>query len=96
MAAFYSESAEFLDPSFGKEYVTRSREQTASKYFELATMFPDIVDDVQSVYAVDDKVTIEFISSGTSGDSVKFKLPICSILTFKEGKIIRDATYYDQ
>lgn len=96
VASYYTEQAEFLDPAFGTDYVTRSREQTASKYAEMEKMFPNIVDDVRSIYAVDDKIIVEFVSSGSSGDSIKFKLPICTILTFKDGLITRDATYYDQ
>jgi ketosteroid isomerase-like protein len=96
MASYYSDHAEFLDPSFGIDYVTRSRSETATKYSEMAQTFTDITDSVKSIYCTGDKAVIEFVSSGSSGDSIKFKLPICSILTFKNGKIIRDATYYDQ
>jgi ketosteroid isomerase-like protein len=96
MASYYSDRAEFLDPSFGLDYVTRSREETATKYSKMAGTFPDISDSIKSIYSTGDNVVIEFVSSGSSGDSIKFKLPICSILTFKNGKIIRDATYYDQ
>lgn len=96
MASYYSDRAEFLDPSFGVDYVIRSREETAAKYSKMAETFHDITDSIKSIYSTGDKVIVEFVSSGSSGDSIKFKLPICSILTFKAGKIIRDATYYDQ
>src|SRR5262245_49881756 len=49
MAGFYAPSAEFLDPSFGKDYVTRPQEQTSSKYAEMQSMFPDIHDDVREI-----------------------------------------------
>lgn len=95
MTNYYSESASFLDPSFGKEYVNKSRKETAAKYAEMEKMFPDLHDEVIGVYPSGDKVTIEFISTGTISDSIKFSLPIVSVLTFENGLIVKDATYYD-
>lgn len=59
-------------------------------------MFPDLHDEVTGLYPSGDKVTVEFIATGSMSDSISFKLPIVSVLTFKDGKIVRDATYYDQ
>lgn len=95
MASYYSPDAQFLDPSYGLEYVTKTQAETSSKYSEMESMFPDIRDDVKEVYSDGDKVIVEFISTGSSGDSISLKLPIISVLTFKDGKIVRDATYYD-
>lgn len=95
MAGYYADSAMFLDPSFGMEYVLKTRKETAAKYRELAVIFPDIHDKVAGMYASGDKVTVEFVSTGTMGDTLTFKLPIVAVLTFKEGMIVRDATYYD-
>jgi ketosteroid isomerase-like protein len=95
MASFYSEPASFLDPSFGTGYVNKIREETAAKYAEMEKMFPDIHDELVGVYPSGDKVTVEFISTGTAPDSTKFKLPIITVLTFKDGLIVKDATYYD-
>ena len=95
MAAQYSDKAEFLDPSFGVEYVTKTREETAAKYAEMQKMFPDLHDEVVGMYSVGDKVVVEFVATGSSGDSIQFKLPIASVLTIKDGKIVKDATYYD-
>jgi len=95
MASYYSNDAQFLDPSFGTEYVTKSRNETAVKYAEFEKMFPDIQDRVVGMYPSNEKVTIEFISTGSISDSTKFKLPIITVLTFKDGLIVKDATYYD-
>jgi ketosteroid isomerase-like protein len=95
MAAYYTPSASFLDPSFGPDYVVKSREETASKYAEMEKMFSNIRDDITGLYPYGDKVIIEFISTGTSSDGQKFKLPIVTVLTFKDGIIVKDATYYD-
>lgn len=96
MAAFYSKEASFLDPSYGPDYVTKTRKEIESKYAELEKVFPDIHDQVIGTYASGDKVIIEFVSTGTLSDTIKLKLSIITVLTFKDGLIIKDATYYDQ
>ena len=96
MASYYTDNALFLDPAFGKDYVTKTQQETAAKYSELQKMFPDLHDEVIGLYPSGDKVTVEFIATGSMSDSISFKLPIVSVLTFKDGKIVRDATYYDQ
>jgi len=95
MAGYYAEPALFLDPSFGMEYVSKTRNETAAKYRELAGMFPNIHDEVVGMYPSGDKVTVEFVSTGMMGDTLAFKLPIVTVLTFKDALIVRDATYYD-
>jgi len=95
MAGYYAEPALFLDPSFGMGYVSKTRKETAAKYSELAVIFPDIHDGVVGMYPSGDKVTVEFIATGTMGDTLAFKLPIVTVLTFKDDLIVRDATYYD-
>jgi ketosteroid isomerase-like protein len=96
MTSYYSNEASFLDPSYGPNYVTKTREETAQKYAELKMLFPDIHDHIIGMYPSGDKVTVEFISTGTLSDTIKLNLPIISVLTFKDGLIIKDATYYDQ
>ncbi|NCD69628.1 nuclear transport factor 2 family protein [Mucilaginibacter agri] len=94
MAGYYVDTARFLDPSFGQQYVAKTRKETAAKYRQMQQMFPDIHDELKSVTASGDKVFVEFVSSG-SAKGQKWTLPICTILTFKSGLIISDATYYD-
>ncbi|HEY5825262.1 MAG TPA: nuclear transport factor 2 family protein [Cyclobacteriaceae bacterium] len=96
MADHYIDSASFLDPSFGKEYVIQSKAALASKYEEMQKFLPDIHDEVIGLYPSGNKVSVEFISTGTMPDGTKFKLPISCILTLENGKIVKDATYYDQ
>lgn len=94
MAKCYVDSAEFLDPSFGKKYIKQSHQQLIKKYADLQKSAPDINDQLLGVYAFEDKVIAEFVSSGTSGGQ-KWTLPICTVFTVKDEKITRDATYYD-
>lgn len=95
MANYYSQTASFLDPSFGTAYVDKTREETVAKYAEMEKMFPDVHDEIKGIYPSEDKVIVEFIASGTGPDSVRLKLLIISVLTFKDGLIVKDATYYD-
>lgn len=95
MSSYYSEKAQFLDPSLGIDYTSQTHEQLVDKYSGLQTFFPDIKDELTGVYSFDDKVVVEFTSTGNSGDSLALKLPIVSILTFADGLITKDATYYD-
>ncbi len=95
MANCYTETASFLDPAFGTEYVSKTRQETVSKYNEMTQLFPDLHDEVTGMYASGDKVIAEFIATGSMSDSVKFRIPIAIVLTIKDGLIAKDATYYD-
>lgn len=95
MAGYYAEPASFLDPSFGPTYVNKSRAEVADKYRSMEGMFPDIHDELTGIYPYEDKVVVEFVSTGKASDSVHFSLPIITVLTIKDGLIVKDATYYD-
>lgn len=95
MAGYYAEPASFLDPSFGPTYVNKSRTEVAEKYRSMEGMFPDIHDELTGIYPYEDKVIVEFVSTGKASDSVRFSLPIITVLTIKYGLIVKDATYYD-
>lgn len=95
MASYYAENAEFLDPSLGKGYVTQSRQEVIQKYEGMQQMFPDITDDITAVFVSGESVIVQFTSHGTMDNGSSFSLPIASVLTFNNGLIARDATYYD-
>jgi ketosteroid isomerase-like protein len=96
MADLYVEITDFKDPSFGTEITKQTRQQTIQKYTDLAKIFPDIHDKVVQMYPSGENViVVEFVSTGTAADGTKFKLPICTIYTFENGKIAKDFTYYD-
>jgi len=96
MASYYADSALFLDPSLGKAYIRQSQKDIAAKYMALQQAFPDINDSITALYSSGEHVIVEFTSTGTVNDSISFTLPIITVLSFHNGKIIRDATYYDQ
>lgn len=96
MAELYAPTAEFKDPSFGPGVVKQTREEMAKKYSELEQVFPDIKDEVLSVYPSGENVVIvEFISTGTAPDGSRLHLPICTIFTIENELIVKDYTYYD-
>lgn len=95
MSEHYTDSALFLDPAIGTEYIKQSRVETADKYAAMEKMFPDIKDEIVTIFGKGNKVAVEFISTGTSGDSLKFTLPISCVLTLDKNLIIQDATYYN-
>ena len=96
MANMYAETTDFKDPSLGQGIVKQTRQQTIEKYTELAKIFPDLHDQVIQTYpSGDNHIIVEFVSSGTGADKVKFELPICTILTIENGLITKDFTYFD-
>ncbi len=96
MAALYTDTADFKDPSLGTGIVKQTHEQTIGKYTELGSTFPDVHDEIVEIYPSGEKhVIVEFISTGTAPDNSKFELPICTIFKIENGKISADFTYYD-
>ncbi len=57
------------------------------------TVFPDQL--IQMYPSGDKHIIVEFVSSGTGIDKVKFELAICTILTIENGLITKDFTYFD-
>src|SRR5690349_9648130 len=57
MADHYIDSASFLDPSFGKNYIVQSKIDLAAKYEEMQKSLPDIHDEVIGIYPSGDKVS---------------------------------------
>ncbi|CAL1518405.1 nuclear transport factor 2 family protein [Chitinophaga sp. MM2321] len=96
MAACYKDTALFLDPSFGPKAVLQTHQQTIEKYQSLQKMFPDIQDEIRNIYGDKNHITVEFISSATGPDGKRWHMPMCTIFTIENGKIIQDNTYYDQ
>ncbi|MGC3948481.1 MAG: nuclear transport factor 2 family protein [Chryseolinea sp.] len=95
MADYYAEDADFLDPSLGKDFVKQSRTQIVEKYQGMQQLFPDITDVVTGVHIDGESVIVQFTSHGTMSQGPTFTLPIITVLTFSNGLITRDATYYD-
>lgn len=96
LSELYVENAEFKDPSFGTRIVKQSRQEFVKKYSELTEIFPDLKDEIKTIYVSgNNNVIVEFVSTGTAPDNTRFELPICTIFTIENGKITKDFTYYD-
>jgi len=96
LAGFYTENAEFKDPSFGIEPIQQNHAQIIEKYSAMGEMFPDLRDEIKAIYPSGEHcIVVEFVSTGTAPDSSSFTLPICTIFTIENGKISKDYTYYD-
>jgi steroid delta-isomerase-like uncharacterized protein len=98
-ASFFSDTCQYLDPSYGKEYKTVSRKDKAQKYAGMEEKSPDIKDEITAIFGAEDKVVVQFISSGTAKTtegSYSWSLPIITVFTFKDGLIVKDETYYDR
>ncbi|RAJ08503.1 ketosteroid isomerase-like protein [Chitinophaga skermanii] len=94
MANCYSNDAKFLDPSIGQDFITQTHAETIEKYNGLQQAIPDIRDSIVHKYVDSNIVIVEFISKGTV-EGKPWQIPICAVLTVENGKIVRDATYYD-
>jgi ketosteroid isomerase-like protein len=95
LAELYADTVEMKDPSMGIDLVTMTRADIVKKYTELQQMIPDVKDSIVNVYPSNQHCIVEFISHGTAPDGNTFILPICTIFEFKDDKIIKDFTYYD-
>lgn len=97
-ASYFSDSCRYLDPSYGTEWVVKSRKEKITKYSSMEMTSPDIRDDITDIFGAGNKVVIQFVSSGTAQTEqgpYSWSLPIVVVFTFKDGLIVEDATYYD-
>ncbi|HEY0626998.1 MAG TPA: nuclear transport factor 2 family protein [Allosphingosinicella sp.] len=92
VASYYADDAVIISPDFCGEKIGPAfvRENYAG-YFGA---FPDAHDQVLSMIEQGDTVAVEFVFTGTAGGQ-KVRTPISSFVTVKNGKIVRDVTYFD-
>jgi predicted SnoaL-like aldol condensation-catalyzing enzyme len=96
LASMYADTTDFKDPTLGLGIVKQSRKQTIEKYTELSKIFPNLKDEIITMYpSGDNHIIVEFTSSGKAADNTLFELPICTIFTIENGLITKDFTYFD-
>jgi hypothetical protein len=98
-ASYFSDTCEYLDPYYGDKHIKVNRKNKIAKYFAMEQTSPDIQDSITNIFGFEDKVVIQFISSGTAktdNGNYKWSVPICCVFTYKDGLIIIDETYYNR
>ena len=96
MSEMYAEDFESLDPSSGKKRLQQQRKYIVETYSGLQQYSPDIRDSVINLFAEENRVVAEFISTGTTAKGEKWMQPICTVFKIENGLIVSDATYYDR
>jgi steroid delta-isomerase-like uncharacterized protein len=100
MVRLYAPDAEYISPDVPTG--SRGHETIRGVYTDLFRAIPDVHDTVVRMVAQGDIVAVEFVARGTAPaqpdrPAQKFALPIASFLTFdKQGRIVRDAAYFDK
>lgn len=97
MTTFYANPYQALDPAFGMKHINQAHDEMLKHYSGLEAFSPDVKDSLILVEPVGkNKILVQFVSKGTMTEpKMPWSLPICSILTLENGKIIADETYYD-
>lgn len=103
IAGQYSGDAILSSVNFDTLYVGSSGIKSAyTRYFKGS---PDLHYSVSHIFSNDTSVAAEYESTGTMGQESpvpdfmrgkRYTLKNCAIFTIRNGKIIRDATYFDQ
>jgi limonene-1,2-epoxide hydrolase len=98
MAGFYTNPVTFLDPAYGNSHVQKTHDDMLKHYSGLQQWSPDVWDSITFIAPIDDnRVLIQFTSTGTTADKKeKWSLPLCTVLTLENGKIVKDEVYYDK
>ena len=92
VASFYAKDAILISPDFcGQKVGPAAVRANYAKYFET---FPDANDRIVSLVQDGNAVAAEFVFTGTM-DGRKIEIPLASFVRVKNGKIVRDVTYFD-
>jgi ketosteroid isomerase-like protein len=95
LASLYAPQVQIKDPAFGTQTIIMQPSEILKKYEALQQMVPDVKDSVTTIYPSGNGCIVEFTSTGTDVSGKKFSLPICTIMTIENGKLVADLTYYD-
>lgn len=94
LSQLYSDDAEITSPDHSRPL--HGPEGVRAIYIPLFTRFPDLTDHLVSMTVQDNRVAVEFISTGCKATGKEcFSLPIATFLTMRHGRIVRDASYFN-
>jgi len=104
IAAGYAADAEIYSPNW--EGAKKGREGATEVYARYFKSTPDIAYKVTRVISAGNDVVVEYTSTGTLSDpesgtpaymkGKKYTVSYCAVFTLKNGKIVREADYFDQ
>jgi steroid delta-isomerase-like uncharacterized protein len=89
----YADDAVYEGPDYP---MLRGNRAIADVYRSLFALIPDVTDTIKSMDRSGDKVFVEFVATGQPKGGARLTLRIFSVLEVRNGKVVRDATYYDR
>jgi steroid delta-isomerase-like uncharacterized protein len=91
----YAPHATMLDPTYDEP--VEGKDVIRQHLVDLFAAVPDVNDEVVSTVVQPGFAAVEIVATGTAvGTTEPFTLPIATIFTIADGRITRDATYYDR
>jgi ketosteroid isomerase-like protein len=94
IVALYAKEAVETSPAFCRDRT--GPEGARQTYAELFQAFPNITDDVITYVVDGDRVAVQFVARSRRPDGTfAFEVPLANFLTVKNGRIVRDETYFD-
>lgn len=104
IAAGYADNAEIYSPNWqGAKKGRAGAIEVYSRYFKST---PDMAYNVTHIISAGDNVVVEYTSTGTLSNpedgtpaymkDKKYTVNYCAVFTLKNGKITREADYFDQ
>lgn len=104
IASGYADNAEVYSPNW--EGAKKGREGVTDVYSRYFKSTPDMVYKVTHVISAGDNIVVEYTSTGTLSNpengtpaymkDKKYTANYCAVFTMQNGKIIREADYFDQ
>jgi ketosteroid isomerase-like protein len=94
IVALYAKDAVETSPAFCRDRT--GPEGARQTYAELFQAFPNITDDVITYVVDGDHVAVQFVARSRRPDGTfAFEVPLANFLTVRNGRIVRDETYFD-
>lgn len=104
LTAGYADNAEIYSPNW--EGAKKGREGATEVYTRYFKSTPDLANNVTRIISAGENVVVEYTSTGTLSNpedgtpaymkDKKYTVNYCTVFTLKNGKIIREADYFDQ
>ena len=79
-------------------WLLRGNKAIADVFRSLFASIPDVTDTIKSLDSCGNKVFVEFVATGasTGHGGERLNMRMFSVLEVRNGKVVRDSTYYDR